>query len=120
MLFTAQNIKMTPELLSEKEFSRRLAFWLLENDRGVYLCPKTSRQEFAEDYRLPDFDYVHLQSFCDKDGDIITMLRGEIKLSDWQTKNGTEPRQFVFYKMLKTFLDTPEVEPFPLGYIILE
>ncbi len=111
---------MMPKLLTEKEFSRRLAYWLLENDIGVYPPFGSTRSEFADSYTLPDFDYVHLQSFCDKDGDVITMLRGEIKLSDWETKNRHVPKQFVFYKMLKTFLDTPEVEPFPLGYIILE
>lgn len=111
---------MTSELLNEKDFSRALAFWLLENDRGTYLPSGMSREEFAEEYRLPDFDYEHLQSFCDKSGDIITMLRGEIALSDWKTRNGTQPKKFVFYKMLKTFLDTPEVEPFPMGYIILK
>lgn len=111
---------MMPELLTEKEFSRRLAYWLLENDIGVCLPLGMTRREFADSYTLPDFDYVHLQSFCDKDGDVITMLRGEIELSDWQTRNSHVAKRFVFYKMLKTFLDTPEVEPFPLGYIILE
>ncbi len=47
------------------------------------------------------------------------MLRGEISLSDWQTRNGREPRKLVFYKVLKTFIDTPEVEPYPMGYIIV-
>lgn len=120
MLFTAENIKMTSELLTEKELSRILALWLLENDKGTCLPPGMSRNEFADEYTLPEFDYEHLQSFCDKSGDIITMLRAELTLCDWQTRDGKKPRKFVFYKMLKTFLDTPEVEPFPMGYIILK
>lgn len=110
---------MTSELLGEHEFRRRLALWVLDNDRGA--CPPlgVDRDEYAEQFRLPDFDYVHTQSCCDGNGDLITMLRGEISLSAWQTRNGREPRRFVFYKVLKTFVDTPEVEPYPMGYIIV-
>ena len=110
---------MTSELLSEHEFRRRVAFWLLDNDRGACLPCGVDREEYAEQFRLPDFDYTHTHSCCDKEGDLITMLRGEISLSDWQTRNGREPRKLVFYKVLKTFIDTPEVEPYPMGYIIV-
>lgn len=110
---------MISDILSEAEFKRRLADWLLENDRGVFLSGSMTREEYIEAYRLPDFDYVHTQSFADENGDLITLLHSEIKLRDWETKNGREPRRFEFYLVLKTMADSPEVEPFPMGYIIV-
>ena len=110
---------MISDILSEAEFKRRLVNWLLENDRGAFLGGSMTREEYIETDRLPDFDYVHTQSFADENGDLITLLRSEIRLSDWETKNGREPRKFEFYRVLKTMTDSPEVEPFPMGYIIV-
>ena len=39
---------MTSELLSEHEFRRRVAFWLLDNDRGACLPYGVDREEYAE------------------------------------------------------------------------
>lgn len=88
---------MTSELLSEHEFRRRVAFWLLDNDRGACLPYGVDREEYAEQFRLPDFDYTHTQSCCDKDGDLITMLRGEISLSDCRqgTAESRESSSFI-------------------------
>ena len=110
---------MISDILSEAEFKRQLVNWLLENDRGAFLGGSMTREEDIETYRLPDFDYVLMQSFADENGDLITLLRSEIRLSDWETKNGREPRKFEFYRVLKTMTDSPEVEPFPMGYIIV-
>ena len=110
---------MISDILSEAEFKRRLVNWLLENDRGAFLGGSMTREEYIETYRLPDFDYVHTQSVADENGELITLLRSEIRLSDWETKNGREPRKFEFYRVLKTMTDSPEVEPFPMGYIIV-
>ena len=110
---------MISDILSEAEFKLRLCEWLLENDRICFLQNGETLEDYAERYRLPDFDYVHTQSFADENGDLITLLRSEIRLSDWETKNGREPRKFEFYRVLKTMTDSPEVEPFPMGYIIV-
>ncbi len=105
--------------MSENEFRKHLALWLLEHDRGMCLPSTQTKTDFAESFHLPDFDYVHTQSYADENSDLITLLKSGIYLSDWETRNGTKPEKFEFYKILKTFSDTPEVEPFPMGYIIV-
>lgn len=109
---------MNSEILSEHEFKERLAFWLLDNDIGACIPYGGSRKDFAESYRLPDFDYVHTQSFADENGDLITLLKSGIYLKKWESRSGKES-SFEFYHVLKTLTDSPEVEPFPMGYIIV-
>ena len=110
---------MISDILSEAEFKLRLCEWLLENDRICFLQNGETLEDYAERYRLPDFDYVHTQSFPDEQGDLITLLKSKIYLRDWETRNGMEPKKFEFYLVLKTMTDSPEVEPFPMGYIIV-
>ena len=110
---------MSSALLSEEEFKRRLAFWILDNRRTAFVPYSYSREDFPDLYRLPDFDYVHLKSFEDYYGDLITVLKSGIYRRDWETRNGYHPKKFEFYLILKTFIDSPEVEPFPMGYMIL-
>lgn len=109
---------MSPEILSEHEFKERLAFWLLDNDIGACIPYGSTRKDFAESYRLPDFDYVHTQSFADENGDLITLLKSGVCLKEWESRSGRESK-FEFYHVLKTLTDSPEVEPFPMGYIIV-
>lgn len=108
---------MISEILSEAQFKLALCDWLLENDRCAFLSNGMSCEDFAQTYRLPDFDYVHTQSFADENGDLITLLKSEMHLKNWETKNGIEEKTFTFYKVLKTMTDNPEVEPYPMGYI---
>lgn len=110
---------MISDVLTEKEFQFRLGLWVLDNDKGAFLPPNMTREEYAENYRLPEINYVHTQSYSDDNGDLITMLKGTICLRDWETKNGREPQKIEFYKLLKTFAATPDVEPYPMGYIIV-
>ncbi len=110
---------MISDLISEKEFTQRIAQWLLENDKGLFKSSNEAKDEYIRTFRMPDFDYTHTQSYPDENGDLITLLRSGIFLRDWETKNGREPRKIEFYKVLKTLTDTPEVEPFPMGYIIV-
>lgn len=110
---------MISDILSEAEFKLRLCEWLLENDRICFLQNGETLEDYTERYRLPDFDYVHTQSFPDEQGDLITLLKSRIYLRDWETRNGMEPKKFEFYLVLKTMTDSPEVEPFPMGYIIV-
>ena len=110
---------MKSGLLSEEEFKRRLAFWILDNRRTAFVPYSYSSEDFPDFYRMPDFDYVHIKSFEDCYGDLITVLKSGIYLRDWETRNGYHHKKFEFYHILKTFIDSPEVEPFPMGYIIL-
>ena len=111
---------MISEILSEAEFKRRLAYWTLDNDRGALIPTGYSREDYADMFRLPDFDYVHTQSAADENGDLITLLKSKVHLRNWETRNGRQPRTFEFYLVLKTLTDCPEVEPFPVGYIIVD
>ena len=110
---------MIADLISENEFRQRLALWKLENDIGVYLPSSLTKAEYLEIFRLPDFELVHYNSYPDKNDDLITLLKGEIHLKGWETKNGKEPKSFSFYKVLKTLTDAPVLEPQTIGYIIL-
>lgn len=110
---------MISDILSEKEFRTKIGLWVLDNDKGAFLPHNMSREEYAESYRLPKIDYIHTQSYSDDNGDLVTMLKGSINLRDWETKNGKTPKKIEFYKLLKTFVATPDVEPYPMGYIIV-
>lgn len=110
---------MISDVLSEDEFKKRLAFWLLDNDKAAVPGDGVSREEYAENYRLPEFDYVHTQSFADENGDLISLLKSEVRLRDWETRSGKAPKSFTFYLVLKTSASSPETEPFPMGYIIV-
>ena len=65
---------MISELLSEEEFKKRLAYWVLDNDRGSFIPIGYNREDYAELYRMPDFDYVHTQSYTDENGDAVSPL----------------------------------------------
>lgn len=109
---------MSPQILNEHEFKERLAFWLLDNDIGACIPYGGTREDFAQSYRLPDFDYIHTQSFADENGDLITLLKSGVSLKEWESRSG-KACSFEFYHVLKTLTDSPEVEPFPMGYIIV-
>ncbi len=106
-----------PKLLSEWEFKQKVVDWLLKYDITFFRLPGFTRDDFAEMYRLPDIDYVHIISMVDKDGDLMTMLRGELNLKASESRSFNKEK-LVFYYVLKTFIDSPEVEPYPMGYII--
>lgn len=108
---------MITEVIDESSFKRVLALWMLENDRGTVLPEGMSKEEFAEDYPIPDTLCEHTQSAADGDGNVITLLKAEICLRDWETKNGRESKTFTYYRVLKTFSENPDSEPFPIGYI---
>lgn len=107
------------KILSETEFKACYLRWRVENDIGITIPCGTTPEEYASIYPLPDFEYTHTQSFADENGDLITLLKSNVHLDGWQTRNRKEPRDFSFYLVLRTMTDSPEVEPFPMGYIIV-
>ena len=111
---------MVPEIISEFEFKKRFCKWLLDNKRAFYLNSGDTIEDYAETYRLPDFDYIHTQSMADENGDLTTLLRCNYQLRDWQTKNGRKHVNFNFYCILKTYLDRVEDGPVVYGYSIIE
>lgn len=108
------------DIMSEAEFKKRLAYWLIDNDKAALIPYGSDRDEYAESFRLPDFEYTHTQSATDENGDLISLMKSSIHLKAWETRNGHEPCSFEFYLVLKTMTDCPEVEPFPMGYIIAD
>ena len=110
---------MTAPILTEREFKETLALWLLDHDCGTALPPGMDRAEYAESFRLPPLQLRHTQSYADQNGDLITLLKGEIALRDWETRS-KRPCTFTYYQVLKTLTDTPDVEPFPVGYLVVE
>lgn len=110
---------MISNVISENELKQKLVLWMLENDVGVYLPSGVTKTEYAETFRLPDFDFAHIQSYADENKNLITLLKAEIALNDWETKNGKEPKTFAFYKVLKTATDSAEAEQTVVGYIVL-
>ena len=111
---------MNLDIVSEAEFKRRLAFWLLDNDIGSFLPLNSTREDYAESFRLPDFDYKHYDSYADENGDLVTLLQSEVALKEWHARKPHGSKKFVFCKLIKTFTATSDVEPFPMGYIIIK
>ena len=107
---------MISEILGTDEFRRVYAKWRYENDRAVFLPPGVSFDEFACDYPLPSAPLEHTQSSADAHGCITTLLKGEITLKAWQTKNGREDSVFTWYEVIRTPA-AQGAEPFTAGYI---
>lgn len=103
--------------LSEFEFKRKVCEWLLKYDISFVFPPWFTLDDMAQVYRLPEIDYVHLDSFIDENDDVLTYLKGEISLKASQSKS-CKKQKIVFYHILRTFIDSPEVEPYPVGYYI--
>lgn len=108
---------MITEVISEDELRRIMALWFLEHDKGACIPPGHTKEEYIEDFRIPDVPLTHTQSMPDLDGNISTLLKGEIRLSDWETKQGKKEERFIFYKVLTTLTDNPDLEPILKGYI---
>ncbi len=104
--------------MSETEFKKELVKWHLKYDRMFFRKEDYSIEDYAEEYKLPDFDYVHVDSFIDDDGDVVTYLRSDITLDRIRSRSCTVQR-VVFYHVIRTFIDSPEVEPYPMGYTIV-
>ena len=111
---------ISDEILSEVEFKRKFLRWRLKNDIGMTVPRGENIDDYASVYPMPDFDYVHTQSFADENGDLISLLKSSYHLSGWMTRNGKNAMDFTFYLVLRTMTDSPEVEPFPVGYIVVE
>ena len=110
---------MSPtERLSEKEFKEEVVRWLMKYDRTFFRKEGYELDDYVHEYRLPDFDYVHVDSFIDDNGDVLTYLRGELIIDRIRSRSCTK-QKLIFYHTIRTFIDSPEVEPYPMGYTIV-
>lgn len=109
---------LVSDLLTEREFRRVLGMWSLKTRLGE--CCTGTVEDYLDSFRIPEVQYVHTQSFADLNGDLISLLKAEIHLADWETRAFSPGGEsFVFYKVLRTFADTPEAEPDEMGYIVI-
>ena len=104
--------------MSEREFKEEIVRWRLKYDRIFFIKEGYELEDYVHEYKLPDFDYVHVDSFIDDDGDVVTYLRGELTISRTQSRN-CKTQRMIFYHVIRTFIDSPEVEPYPMGYTIV-
>ena len=111
---------MITDVISEAEFRRIIAIWFLKYDRGAVPPEGAGVDEYCESFSLPETDLIHTQSFADSENNLITLLKGSYSLRDWETRSGKKSERITFYKVMKTFGDTPDVEPIPVGYIIVD
>ncbi len=110
---------MTDDLLNEVQLKEQYFTWQSRHSRIKVIPHDETPAECAKIYPMPDFEYVFEKTYSDKDGDRIVLLRSNNRLSDWQSRDNKK-HVFSFYKVLKLFADTPDVEPFPMGYWIKE
>ncbi len=103
--------------LSEFEFKKKVCEWLLKYDISCVMPPWSDLDDMAYQYRIPDIDYVHLDSFIDENDDVLTYLKGELLLRASQSRS-CKVQKFQFYYILRTFIDSPDVEPYPMGYYV--
>lgn len=106
-------------LLSEHEFKKEVVKWLLKYDRTFYRIEGYDLDDYTFQYQMPDYDYVHVDSFIDDNDDVLTYLKAKISLNSTRSRSCRD-EELVFYHVLRTFIDSPEVEPYPMGYIIKE
>ena len=106
------------QLLNEWEFKAEIVRWRIKYDRIYYRNEQDSFEDWVQSYRIPPIDYVHVDSFIDSDGDVITYLKGSMKIDRTQSRN-THSQIVTFYHVVRTFIDCPEVEPYPMGYYII-
>ena len=111
---------MIGDIISESELRRETALWMLENKKGVLLPEGMTAEEFASRFPMPRLEFSHTESYADSEGNLVTLMKSKIKLSDWETKNGRLGKELTVYKVMKTPLSNPDTEPFPAGYILVK
>lgn len=109
---------LSEALLSERELKAALARWTLENSRTAFIPLGLEAEDYIEAFVMPEVRFVHTQSLSDENGDLLTLLKAVIHLTDLQSRRGRAV-DFVFYKILRTFTATPDVVPDVVGYIVV-
>ena len=104
-------------VLNAEELRIRAAKWMLENSVSAFIPLGGSKEDYIDTFVMPGVELRHFDSHPDENGDLITMLKGEIALSPSASRSGKAVK-FVFFKLLRTYTDTPDVIPEEAGYII--
>ncbi len=110
---------MSGNIIGKDDLRRAAAQWTLEHSVCAFIPLGATKNDYIDSFVMPEVEYSHFNSYVDENGDIITMLRAEIILKPSASKTGRK-EQFVFFKLLRTFVSTPDVIPETVGYIILK
>lgn len=90
---------------------------MFENSVTAFAPFGSSKSDYIDSFVMPDVEYTHFDSCADENGDLITMLRAEIALKPSATRSG-KAEKIVFFKVLRTYVRTPDVVPDEVGYIL--
>ena len=103
--------------MTEDGLRRCVAKWMFENSVAAFAPFGGSKNDYIDSFVMPDVEYIHFDSYADENGDLITMLRAEIALRPSATRSG-KAEKLVFFKVLRTYVSTPDITPEELGYIL--
>ena len=103
--------------MTDDEFRRCVAKWMLENSVAAFVPLGGDKSDYIDSFVMPDVEYTHFDSYADENGDLITMLRAEIALKPSAARSG-KAEKLVFFKVLRTYVSTPDITPEELGYIL--
>ena len=103
--------------LTEDELRRCVAKWMFENNIAAFAPYGGGKDDYIDSFVMPEVEYEHFDSYADENGDLITMLRAEIVLKPTASRSG-KAEKFVFFRILRTYVSTPDVAPEEAGYIL--
>lgn len=90
---------------------------MLANSVTAFIPLGCDKRDYIDSFVMPETEYVHLDSYADENGDLITILKGEIALKPTASRSG-KAEKFVIYKYLRTYVQTPDVTPEETGYFV--
>lgn len=96
---------MAFETLSDEELRQKIASWTLCQKRGLPLPGSAAAEEFAESFKIPETDFEYTQSYIGPNGEVTALFKTAVRLRAWQTRGGTEPAVFEYYKITKAVID---------------
>ena len=107
----------TAQYLTQDELRRCVAQWMLENSVTAFVPLGGSKSDYIDSFVMPDVVYAHFDSCADENGDLITLLKAHIDLKPTASRSG-KAEKIVFFKVLRTYISTPDVAPEEVGYIL--
>ncbi len=108
---------MITDVIGEDECRRIIALWMLDNKKNAVLPVGMSREEYAETFPFPELDYTYTRTQSVGQGQFASLMKGEIVLKDWETKNGRHAAKLTVYKVMIDDADLPEYSSAG-GYIV--
>ncbi|MCL2023855.1 MAG: hypothetical protein FWG82_05730 [Oscillospiraceae bacterium] len=86
-------------LLTEEEFRRKLAVWMVKNARTAPPEGSVWAEEYIRSYPLPRLEWDLSQHYVAVDGRLHLHFRAELQLLSCQTKDGKAPRSLAVWQV---------------------